>query len=73
MEKNEFTEEQLEKIKAGINNATTREELEELKKEVESIPRADDEIDLTNVNGGQPLSYEEAKKAFEEKVGTERK
>ena len=73
MQKNEFTEEQLEKIKAGINNATTREELEELKKEVESIPRSDDEIDLTNVYGGQPLSYEEAKKSFEEKVGTERK
>ena len=68
-----LTEEELEQIRAGIKNATTREELEELKKEVESIPRSDDEIDLTNVYGGQPLSYEEAKKAFEEKVGTERK
>ena len=68
-----LTEEELEQIRAGIKNATTKEELEELKKEVESIPRSDDEIDLTNVNGGQPLSYEEAKKAFEEKVGTERK
>ena len=72
MSDSELTQEQLEQIKAGIKNATTREELEKLKDQVESLPR-EDEVDLNNVYGGQPLSYEEAKKSFEENFGSEKR
>ena len=73
MNNGELSREELEKIRAGIDYAS-KEELEQLKNQIGSFSTGKDtpeeDIDLENVRGGQPLSYEEAKDDFEQKFGS---